>query len=42
MKNRGLLCVVCILGTFMLLAGTARTALAVETEARKQLRENGE
>ena len=39
MKNRGLFCVVCILGAFMLLAGTARPALAVETEARKQLRE---
>ncbi len=39
MKNRRLLCIVCLLGAFMLLAGTARTSLAVETEARKQLRE---
>jgi len=40
MKKKKLLCIACILGTFMLLAGTARTALAVETETQKQLREN--
>ena len=40
MKNRETILVVCILGAFMLLAGTARTALAAETETQKQLREN--
>jgi len=40
MKNRGLFCVVCILGALMLLAGMARTALAAETEEQKQAREN--
>ena len=40
MKNRKLLCIVCLLGAFMLLAGIARTSLAAETEAQKQLREN--
>ena len=40
MKNRKLILVVCILGALMLLAGIPRTALAAETEAQKQLREN--
>jgi hypothetical protein len=40
MKNRGFLCIVCILGTFILLAGMARTALAAETEDQKQVQEN--
>jgi hypothetical protein len=40
MKNRKLLCTVCILGAFILLAGIARTVLAAETEEQKQLSEN--
>ena len=40
MKNRGLLHVFCIVGACMLLAGITCEALAVETEAQKQLREN--
>jgi hypothetical protein len=40
MKNRRLMCTVCILGAFLLLAGTARTALAEGTEEQKQVQEN--
>jgi hypothetical protein len=39
MKNKKLIVVACVLGAFMLLAGSARTALAAENEALKQLRE---
>jgi hypothetical protein len=40
MKKKKLLCFACILGAFILLAGIAQTALAVETEEQKQVKEN--
>jgi hypothetical protein len=40
MKKKKLLCFACILGTFMLLAGIPRTALAAETEEQKKVKEN--
>ena len=40
MENKKLIVVACVMGVFILLAGTARTALASVTEEQKQVQEN--